>query len=192
MCMATAGKHVIMRKNRLLTWLWSGKRPDTEQIPLPAWALDHVVLFISVTKTAEVSASVDLRPIPNSVICLFMFSESVAPSQCLFGADVFIKTLPEWSHLNVSGGVLIMSQFLFCISSSETVYLTIKALTFSICETSARNLWMCSVRSFLLSRFPFFSPHFLSFFNLLLFLPGFHISPPSLLFSSHPPLFPPS
>lgn len=102
------------------------------------------------------------------------FSESVAPSQCLFGADVFIKTLPEWSHLNLSRGVLIMSQFLFCISSSETVYLTIKALTFSICETSARKLWMCSVQSFLLSRFPFFSPHFLSFFNLLFFLPVFH------------------
>lgn len=51
------------------------KHPDTEQIPLPAWALDHVVLFMSVTKTAEVSASVDLRPIPDSVFvysCFFL------------------------------------------------------------------------------------------------------------------------
>lgn len=116
------------------------------------------------------------------------FSESVAPSQCLFGADVFIKTLPEWSHLNLSGGVLIMSQFLFCISSSETVYLTIKALTFSICETSARKLWMCSVRSFLLSLPSFFPP--ISFLSLTFFSSFLYFSPFSLVFfpsSSLPP-----
>ena len=105
----------------------------------------------------------------------------MASSQYLFGADVFIKTLPEWSHLNLSGGVLIMSQFLFCISSSETVYLTIKALTFSICETSARKLWVFSVRSFFIYfSFSFSSP--ISFLSLT----SFSSFPDSI---SHPLLF---
>lgn len=62
-----------------------------------------------------------------------------------------MKTLPEWSHLNLSEEVLITSQYLFCISRSERVYLTIEALTFSICETATRQLWLFPVGSFLSS-----------------------------------------
>lgn len=59
------------------------KHPDTEQKPLPASAPDHV--FISVPKTAEVSASVDVRPIPNSVFVYSCFGKVWLPVSIYLG-----------------------------------------------------------------------------------------------------------
>lgn len=96
-----------------------------------------------------------------------------------------MKTLPEWSHLNLSEEVLITSQYLFCISRSERVYLTIEALTFSICETATRQLWLFPVGSFLSSYllfpllllFSYFLCCFLYLLSSLFFLFLFSVLP---------------
>lgn len=118
-------------------------------------------MTLSICFVAETAAdSVDFGP-----DVLFFF---------FFWVDVFIKTLPEWSHPILSKDVFIMSQYLFCISRSDTVYLTTAALTFSTHETATQQLWLFSVWSpfsfLLLLYFPCFSLHFIpSCFYLLSF-----------------------